>query len=264
MRSSAIANDMAPEARRRRGAPAGLAWLLAGAASCGVSAQAQAQAKSAGPPIFTCELNGKKITSDRYIQECSHREQRMLNSDGSLNRVLSPTLTAEERAAEEARQRDLEAKRVAENDAVRRDRNLMQRFPNEAAHARAREKALDDIRKSVHNSEARVTLLNVERKPLLDELEFYVGKQVPGKLKLALDSNDASLAAQKSLVQNQQTEVVRINALYDLELARLKKLWGGTPAGSLGPLPVADAAAPPAAKAPTALQVPNATRVKSP
>ena len=38
-------------------------------------------------------------------------------------------------------------------------------------------------------------------------------------------------------MQNQQTEIVRINALYDAELARLKKLWGGAPAGSLGPLP---------------------------
>jgi hypothetical protein len=30
---------------------------------------------------------------------------------------------------------------------------------------------------------------------------------------------------------------VRINALYDAELARLRKLWAGAPAGSLGPPP---------------------------
>ncbi len=52
-----------------------------------------------------------------------------------------------------------------------------------------------------------------------------------------LDANEASLDAQRSLIQNQQAEVVRINGLYDAELARLKKLWAGAPAGSLGPPP---------------------------
>jgi len=79
--------------------------------------------------------------------------------------------------------------------------------------------------------------------PLLDEAEFYVGKPLPSKLKLALDANDASLEAQKSLVQNQQAEIVRINALYDAELARLRKLWAGAPAGSLGGPPSASAPA---------------------
>ncbi len=46
------------------------------------------------------------------------------------------------------------------------------------------------------------------------------------KLKAALDANDASLEAQKSLVQNQQSEIVRINAHYDVEL--------GAPAQALG------------------------------
>ena len=118
----------------------------------------------------------------------------------------------------------------------RRDRNLMQRYPHEAAHREAREKALDDVRISVRNSEPRIAQLKAERKPLDDEKEFYVGKPLPTKLKLALDSNDASLEAQKRLVQNQQPELVRITALYDAELARLKKLWAGAPAGSLGPL----------------------------
>ena len=69
--------------------------------------------------------------------------------------------------------------------------------------------------------------------PCWTRLEFYrLRKPLPHKLKLALDANDASLEAQRSLVQNQQTEVVRINALYDAELARLKKLWAGALPGS--------------------------------
>jgi hypothetical protein len=230
-------------------------------------AWAQAAVSRSGPLIFNCVLNGKKITSDRPIADCSHTEQRVLNSDGSLNRILPKTLTIEERADVERRQRDAEAEEVARKDAIRRDRNLMQRFPSEAAHATAREKALDDIRISVRNSEARIAQLKAERKPLEDEREFYVGKPLPTKLKLSLDSNDASLEAQKALAQNQQTELLRITALYDAELLRLKKLWAGATPGSLGPLPGGleeKSGTKSAAKTAATLQVPEATRVKSP
>jgi hypothetical protein len=189
------------------------------------------------PVIYTCiDANGKKLTSDRPIPECSNRDQRVLNADGSPNRVVPPTPTADERAAAEAREREAAADRAAKNDAIRRDRNLLARFPDEVTHGKARAKALDDIGNSLRISETRINLLKAERKPLLDEAEFYVGKSLPTKVKAALDANDASLDAQKALVQNQQGEVVRINALFDAELARLKKLWAGTPAGSLGPI----------------------------
>lgn len=212
-------------------------------------------AAPAGKTIYTCtDARGKRLTSDRLIPECSDREQRELNSDGSLKRIIPPTLTTDERAEAEAREREAAAARVARQDATRRDRNLMARFPNEAAHRKAREAALDDVRNSVRISEARVKLLMAERKPLLDEAEFYVGKNLPVKLKGQFDANDASLAAQRSLIQDQETEVVRINELYDLELARLKKLWAGAPAGSLGaagaasgPPPAAQRSAPKAA-----------------
>ena len=42
---------------------------------------------------------------------------------------------------------------------------------------------------------------------------------------------------QRDLVEKQQSEVVRINHNYDVELARLRKLWAGAQPGSLGPLP---------------------------
>ena len=202
-------------------------------------------AHAAGAPgIYSCvDANGKKLTSDRPIVECQARDQRVLNPDGSVKRILPPTLTAEERADQEERERQEATARAARNDAIRRDRNLVQRYPNEAAHNKAREKALDDVRNSVRLSEQRVALLTGERKPLLDEAEFYIGKSLPGKLKSALDANDAALAAQRSLIQNQQQEVVRINSIYDAELARLKKLWAGAPAGSVG--------SPAAAAAPT-------------
>jgi hypothetical protein len=187
----------------------------------------------AGSVIYSCtDAQGKRLTSDRPIPECAAREQRVLNSDGSLRRVLPPTLTAA-RAEAEARDIEAAAERVAKQDAIRRDRSLMSRYPNEAAHRRSRDAALEIVRSSMRISEARIKALNVERKPLQEETQFYAGKQVPAKLKSQIDANDAALTAQRSLMQDQEAEVVRIDGLYDAELLRLKKLWAGAPPGSL-------------------------------
>ena len=143
------------------------------------------------------------------------------------------------------RQRDAVAEQAMRQDALRRDRNLMVRFPNEAAHRKAREAALADVRKAVKVSEARVALLATERKPLLDEAEFYVGKPLPAKLKAQFEANDVSAEAQRALMLNQQLEMARIEKLYDAELERLKRLWAGEPPGSLGMLANAAASSPP-------------------
>ena len=45
-----------------------------------------------GPLTYTCvDSKGNKRSSDRPIPECSDREQRVLNKDGSLRRVIPPT-----------------------------------------------------------------------------------------------------------------------------------------------------------------------------
>ncbi|MBV8603446.1 MAG: hypothetical protein JO224_02055 [Pelomonas sp.] len=189
---------------------------------------------TAGPTIYTCTTpDGRHLTSDRPIADCTARDQRVLNADGSQRGVLPAYLSPEERANKEAEDRRIAAERVHQQEAIRRDRNLMQRFPNEAAHNAARASALDDANKAMRISENRIKDLAQERKPLDDEAEFYKGKPLPGKLKQSIDANDASVEAQKHLIENQKAELVRINKRYDVELARLKKLWGGAAPGSL-------------------------------
>ena len=244
MPSPGIVLAMASEVIARSRRTALPLWAALSMAGAWPAAAATAEPPS-GPrlPIFRCvDANGKRITSDRPMPECANRDHSQLNPDGSLNRIVPPPPTDDERAEAERKDREAKVALSAKNDAIRRDRNLLNRFPDEAAHAKARAKALDDIGNSVRISEARINLLKAERKPLLDEAEFYIGKPLPAKLKSALDANDAALDAQRALVQNQQVEVVRINGLYDAELARLKKLWAGTPAGSLGPIASSPAA----------------------
>ena len=118
----------------------------------------------------------------------------------------------------------------------------MVRYPNQAVHDRAREAALDDATTAVRRSERRIEELAAERKPLLAETEFYVNRRFPPKLKHALEANETAVEAQRVLLQNQQAEIGRINALFDAELARLKQLWAGAPPGSMGMLPSTAAA----------------------
>jgi hypothetical protein len=230
------------------------AWLQTGVASTLVFACTLAAGAAGAAKIYTCTdpVSGKKLTSDRPIPECNAVTQRILNSDGSVNKSVPPTLTVDERAAEETRELDEKRRRVIQQDAVRRDRNLLVRFPNDAVHLKAREAALEEPRKSLQRSQARIVVLAKERKPLDDDAEFYKGRQMPAQLKRQLDANDASVQAQQDLVQNAQNEIVRLNALYDVELERLKLLWAGAQAGSLGAIPAPAAASAPRRAASTA------------
>ncbi len=215
--------------------------LLAGIVPQAAWSQAAVPASAA---IYSCiDAQGQRLTSDRPIADCTGREQRVLNRDGSVRRVIPPALTADERAEREAAERRAELARAGQADAVRRDRNLVARFPNEAAHRRSREAALDTVRLATRATEQRLKELAAERKPLIEEAEFYKGRPLPLRLKQLFDANDAGVEAQRAAAANQEAELVRINRLHDVELDRLRQLWAGAAPGSLGPAPAIDARA---------------------
>lgn len=226
-----------PAARRLRPArPPALPVVVALSLAL-ASAAALAQPK-AEKGIYTCiDDRGRRLTADRPIPECSGKEQQILNQDGSLRAIVPPTLTSEERALADARERAAAEARAAQLDAVRRDRNLVSRYPTEARHQAAREAALDTVRVAIQGTQARLRELEAARKPLNDEAEFYLGKPLPARLRAAMDANEAAVAAQRAAASTQEAELGRINRIYDTELERLRRLWAGAPAGSMGPLP---------------------------
>jgi hypothetical protein len=184
-------------------------------------------AAQAQPTIYTCVTpSGKRLTSDRPIPECLAQGQREMRSDGATRRVLPPSLTAEEQARHEVQERKASTVRAIELDSQRRDRNLLRRYPSEDKHLAARQSALEDIDKAISSSQRRVQQLNEERKPLLAESEFYVGKPLPYKVKSHLEANQTAIQAQTDAMKMQRAEHGRINALFDAELQRLKQLWG--------------------------------------
>lgn len=211
------------------------ATLIQGLAALLLSAPAAGQQAPTTGAIYLCvDDKGHKRMLDRPIRECSDREQTILNKDGSVRGKLPPVLTQDERAERETlERRQLEA-RAAQADEIRRDRNLKARYPSESVHIKARESALEAVRKAMKNSEVRLQELRDERKPLLEEAEFYRGKTMPARLKQQIEANDTSVAAQREAIQNQEAELGRINKIYDIELDRLRKLWNGAQPGTLG------------------------------
>jgi len=178
--------------------------------------------------IFTCvDAKGRRLTADRPIIECNDREQRELSPGGLLKRKIGPELTAQERAAEEEKARLALEERNRLAEEKKRDRALLARYPDRAAHDKERREALglaDDV---IAAANKNVAELGVERKRLETELEFFNNDpaKVPGRLKRQIDENLRSIQAQKRFVQDKEAEKQRAIARYAQELARLQQLW---------------------------------------
>jgi hypothetical protein len=197
-------------------------WLLA-AAVAAWAGQAMAQ-----PGIYTCvDGRGNRITSDRPIIECIDRSQKDLNPSGTVRRNVGPSLTAQERAAQEERDRRAAEDQARIQEERRRNRAILMRYRNQETHDSERLAALNLVDEVIAAAQKRVGELDKERVGIANELEFYQGTpdKVPGKLRRMAEENSANMAAQKRFIADQEAEKQRINMRFDEELARLRQLW---------------------------------------
>lgn len=202
-----------------------LAALLLAGGCLGVS---WAQTGPVIPGVYTCtDAKGRKLTSDRPIPECSDREQKVLNPSGTVKTKVGPTLTAQEKAEQEQRdRRDTEDKgRAAEEK--RRDRALLTRYPNKAVHDKERHEAIGGINVVIQAAALRLTDLVNQRKGIDDEMDFYKKdpNKAPAYLRRQLEENNQSQGVQIRFINEQKSEVERVNARFDEELGRLRQLW---------------------------------------
>lgn len=202
-------------------AGAGLLAMLSGLALAQTGPGARAG-------IYTCiDASGRRITSDRPIPQCLDREQQELTGSGTVKRVIPPSYTADERARLEAeRRREAEAQaRIA--DEKRRDKALLLRYPNKAVHDKERTEVLAQIDEVMLAVNRRVETLRGQRRDIDNEMEFYQKdpSQAPAWLKRKLEDNEQEMDTQRRFLQTQTEEKGRVNARFDDELARLRKLW---------------------------------------
>ena len=200
------------------------ALLLAVFALPGNVALAQTQ----GAGVYTCvDARGRKLNSDRPIPECIDREQKVLNPSGTVREKLGPTLTAQERAAAEAKEKLAQEEQSRRDEEKRRDRALLLRYPNKAVHDAERAEAVAQITVVKSAALNRVEELNRQRKTIDVEMEFYKKDptKAPLSLKRQIDDLVQSLAVQARFITDQDGETKRVNVRFDEELARLKGLW---------------------------------------
>lgn len=216
----------------------GLRWFAAaafGAAAGGVCAQA----------IYTCvDAKGRKLTSDRPIAECADRDQRELNPSGSTLRTVKPAMTQSERVAEEERARKAEEERARHLEAQRRDRALLTRYPDLAAHDRERTIAIRRVDESMVGAGRRTAELQAQQKKLELEAEFYKNDRTkfPADLKRQFDEQERNVAAQRRFLQGKDDEKARIHARFNEELEQLQRIWGAPAASASAPSRAASAA----------------------
>ncbi len=199
--------------------------LCAGA----LPAWAQAPAPSAPTSnVYTCiDAKGRRLTADRPIADCADREQRVLGPSGTERERLGPTLTEHERAARDAQRRKELEERARLADERRRERALVARYPDQAAHDAERAAAQEQVDEVTRVAQKRIVELLEQRKKLAGEMEFYKKSpaQAPMHLRRAVAENDDQIAEQERFVANQAQEKRRVNQRFDAELLQLRKLW---------------------------------------
>jgi hypothetical protein len=178
--------------------------------------------------VYTCvDAKGRKLTADRPIPECTDREQKVLNPSGTVKTKVGPTLTAQERAdLEQKEKRALEEQgRLAEEK--RRDRALLVRYPNRGVHDQERNEALTQIAAVIRAATTRLDELTRQRVAIEEEMEFYKRDptKAPAYLRRQQEENAQSQAVQRRFISEQESEVRRVNARFDDELGRLRQLW---------------------------------------
>jgi Domain of unknown function (DUF4124) len=203
-------------------------WLLWGL--LGTAGSVWAQNATVGA-IYTCvDAQGRKLTSDRPISECLDREQKVLNPSGTVAQKVGPSLTAAERAQQEARDKQEQEARSRVSEERRRDKALLIRFPTRAAHDKERADAIEQVAAISAAASRRLVELAAQRKKLDDEMEFYSKNpaKAPLYLRRQVEENTQNVEAQNRFILDQEEETKRINSRFDAELVRLRQLWPDT------------------------------------
>lgn len=203
----------------------GVVVALGGSLGAGVWAQTPLQSVGG---VYTCvDAKGRKLTADRPIPECTDREQKILNPSGTVKAKVGPTLTAQERADLEAKEKREIEERNRTVDEKRRDRALLIRYPNKAVHDQERQEALMQIGVVIQAAQRRLDELAKQRIAIDEEMEFYKKDpaKAPAYVRRQLEENINSQQVQRRFIAEQESEIKRVNLRFDDELVRLRQLW---------------------------------------
>ena len=187
-----------------------------------------AQGQTATIGIYACtDAQGRRITADRPITECIDRDQRVLGHTGVELRRVGPTLTERERDEQDAQRRIKQQQLSKLKEQRSRDRALLARYPNKAAHDAVRAEAVEQQIQLIAVANKRMDDLRLARKSMDVEMEFYKKdpEKAPPQLKRQVRGNDEDVVDQLKFIKQREEEKQRINQQFDNELSQLQRLW---------------------------------------
>jgi hypothetical protein len=180
--------------------------------------------------IYSCkDASGRTISSDRPIAECADRERRVLNEDGSVQKVIAPPLTPEQRRKKEEEEVRQEAEKRREAEQRRKDQALLATYRSEKELEAAFERALSVPTEGAKASHFRINALRAQLDKILLESEFYVGKPWPPALKRKLSEVQGALDAEVRNIDDKAAEIERVNAKFKADLERFRNLTSAEP-----------------------------------
>lgn len=187
---------------------------------------------SAVAQLFVCTTRGgHTLTGDVPPPECGNVEIRELNRDGTIKRVIPPPLTPEQKKAREREERERHEREMRAQEQLRRDRALLETYASEEEIEASRDRTLAQRQILIERANEQLKEFKADRKRLDDETEFYVKRQMPEKLKRALQANGSLQEQQLRAIADIRGDMQRINERYDAELQRFRELVtrGATP-----------------------------------
>jgi hypothetical protein len=201
-----------------------VAWLTA---VTGIfTSAAQAQQNGFGSSIYTCtDATGRALTSDRPIAACIDRNQRVLNNQGWVVKVVPPELTDTERAARQEQQHQAQLALRRQRDQERFNQALLIRYPDQATHEASRSAALAQAQSLLDNAKQELAALESGRATLAAQMAADASGNAPDTLRRGIASNAQAIETQQQLIAGFQAEVNRINTQFNAEDKRLQPLW---------------------------------------
>jgi hypothetical protein len=182
--------------------------------------------------LYVCTTpSGRTLTGDLPPAECQNVPIRELNRDGSVRRVIEAPLTPEQKKRREQEDKERHAREMQAQEQLRKDRALLETYASEEEIESSRDRTLASRQTLIDRANQQLKEFKLDRKRLDDEAEFYVKRQMPDKLKRALEDNAALQAQQLKTMDDIRADMQRINERYDAELRRFRELVmrGATP-----------------------------------
>ncbi|HEX4599627.1 MAG TPA: hypothetical protein VH278_17700 [Burkholderiaceae bacterium] len=182
--------------------------------------------------LYVCTTpGGRTLTGDTPPNDCQNVVIRELNHDGSIKRVIEPPLTPEQKKKHDEDEKKRHQRETQAQEQLRKDRALLETYASEDEIEASRDRTLASRQTLIDRSNQQLKEFKLDRKRLDDESEFYVKRQLPDKLKRAVEDNTALQAQQLKTIEDIRADMQRINERYDAELQRFRELVirGATP-----------------------------------